>query len=71
MESILKRSLTHTQPLLRNSSDFGIICEAISGNYPGGIGAPNLLVKTPNLNRTLKKFEEEIGRSQNIHEHHI
>ena len=35
-----KRYLTHTQPLFRNSSDFGIICEAISGNYLGGIGAP-------------------------------
>ena len=36
----LKRSLTHTHTLFIYSSDFGIICEAISGNYPGGIGAP-------------------------------
>ena len=35
----LKISLTHPFPIFINYSDFGIIWEAISGNYPGGIGA--------------------------------
>ena len=35
----LKISLTHPFPMFRNYSDFGIIWEAISGNYPRGIGA--------------------------------
>ena len=36
----LKWFLTHPQPLFINSSDFGTIWEAISGNYLEGIGAP-------------------------------
>ena len=36
----LKSSLTHVQTPFKNSSDFWIVCEAISGNYPGGIRAP-------------------------------
>ena len=53
-----KSLITHNHSIFINSSDFGIICEAISGNYPGGIGAPILLVKTPTLNRELKKFQK-------------
>ena len=36
---ILKIPPTHPLPLFSNSSYVGIIWEAISDNYPGGIGA--------------------------------
>ena len=58
-----KRYIKHKHRILINYSDFGIICEAISGNYPGGNWSPNLLVKTPTLNITLNKFAEVIGGS--------
>ena len=37
---------------------------------PRGNWSPNLLVKTPTLNRTLNKFVEVIVRSKNIHENY-
>ena len=50
----LKRSLTHTHPLFINSSEFGIICEAISDNYPREL-EPQFASKDSYFEQNIKK----------------